>query len=173
MKKITYKLTLAAIAVSMLTASCTKNFEEINTDPNTTTNIQPQQLLAPALVATMTYNMQRNRNFTNELMQVTVNMTDGEGSVFRYDFRSNWADYLYNGLYTQLTNFKDALSMNRDSISKKISISIFSKSWILPTSTSLQHQVRVQASSLAPTRSMPAISIAGAVLETHCTCACY
>ena len=70
----------------MLT-SCTKDFQEINTDPNSTSNALPQQLLAPALVNTLTYNMLRNRNFNNELMQVTVDQSDAEGKVFRYDYR--------------------------------------------------------------------------------------
>ena len=86
--------------VSMMLSSCTKGFEEMNTDPNDIPNALPSQLLAPALVSALQYNMLRNRNFNNEIMQVTVNMTDAEGQVFRYDYRSNWADYLYNGLYT-------------------------------------------------------------------------
>lgn len=152
MKKITYKLTLAAIAASMLAASCTRNFEEINTDPNTTTNIQPQQLLAPALVAAMTYNMQRNRNFTNELMQVTVNMTDGEGSVFRYDFRSNWSDYLYNGLYTQLTNFKDVYKLAKDPLTYNKSymgVSLICQAWIYSILTDTYGDVPYSQSNLA------------------------
>ena len=107
MKKIIYKITGVALMLSIAFSSCTKDFQEINTDPNNTTNALPQQLLAPALVNTLTYNMIRNRNFNNELMQVTVDMSDAEGKVFRYDYRANWADYLYNGWYSELTNFKD------------------------------------------------------------------
>src|SRR5687767_3107717 len=108
MKKTLYnKIIIATVMCSIVIGGCTKDFTEINTDPNNTPNATPQQLLAPALVSTLSYNMLRNRNFNNELMQVTVNMNDGEGQVFRYDYRANWADYLWNGWYSELTNFKD------------------------------------------------------------------
>jgi hypothetical protein len=113
MKK--YKLIIGGILFSVLLSSCTKNFEEINTNPNNIPNALPQQLLAPTLVNTLNYTMIRNRNFNNELMQVTVNQSDAEGQVFRYDFRSNWSDYLYNGLYSGLTNFKEIYRLASDS----------------------------------------------------------
>lgn len=87
--------------------SCKKDFTKINTDPNNIPDAVPQQLLAPALVNTVGYGMRRNWNFNNELMQITVSRGDTEGKVFRYEIRNNWSDYLYNGLYVELTNFKD------------------------------------------------------------------
>ncbi len=107
MKKNIYKLVLAVMFMTAVLSSCKKDFININTDPNGTTNALPQQLLAPALVNTVSYNILRSRNFNNELMQVTVDPNDGEGRVFRYDVRNTWADYTWNGWYTQLTNFKD------------------------------------------------------------------
>src|SRR4028118_2242281 len=107
MIKVMLRISVIAMMFGILIPSCTKDFQEINTDPNNLPNALPQQLLAPALVSTLTYNMIRNRNFNNELMQVTVNVTDAEGQVFRYDYRSTFSDYLYNGLYSELNNFKD------------------------------------------------------------------
>lgn len=119
--------------ISLLLSSCTKDFTEINTDPNNTPNALPQQLLAPALVSTLNYNMIRNRNFNNELMQVTVDQSDAEGRVFRYDFRANWADYLYNGMYSELTNFKDLYRIASEDLTLNQSymgISLVCQSWI-------------------------------------------
>ena len=120
---------------SLLLSSCTKDFEETNTDPNNAPTALPQQLLAPALVSTMTYNMLRNRNFNNELMQVTVDLSDAEGKVFRYDYRANWSDYLYNGWYSELTNFKDIYKVASDTGSVNynksyMGISLICQSWI-------------------------------------------
>ena len=118
---------------SIAITSCTKDFTEINTDPNNTPAATPQQLLAPALVSTLTYNMLRNRNFNNELMQVSVNINDGEGQVFRYDYRANWADYLWNGWYSELTNFKDIDTIAREQLYLNTSyqgISLICQSWI-------------------------------------------
>lgn len=105
MQKILHTLMFIIPLVTML--SCTRNFDEINTNPNNIDVVAPKQLLAPAMVGMMSTTMTRNRNFNNELMQVTVNVSDAEGQVHRYDFRSNWADYMYNNLYLSLTDIKD------------------------------------------------------------------
>lgn len=99
------------IPVALLSAlalqSCDKGFEELNTDPTKTTKAFPEQFLANALMESVEYNMIRNRNLNNELMQVTVDIGDGDGKVFRYDFRRNWADYQWNGHFTNMSNYKD------------------------------------------------------------------
>lgn len=135
MKIIIYKFTMVVMMIGLLLSSCTKDFQEINTDPNNIPNALPQQLLAPALVSTLSYNMLRNRNFNNELMQVTVNMSDAEGLVFRYDYRANWADYTYNGWYSELTNFKDIYKIASDTSGSNynksyMGISLVCQSWI-------------------------------------------
>lgn len=132
-KTIAHKLLFATAAFGFLLSSCTKDFTKINTDPNNAPEALPQQLLAPALVNTLTYNMLRNRNFNNELMQVTVNLNDAEGQVFRYDYRNNFSDYLYNGWYEQLTNFKDIDTIARTQLNFNTSyqgISLICQSWI-------------------------------------------
>src|SRR5690606_9091877 len=78
-----------------------------NTDPISIINASPDKLLAPALVNMLRTNLIRNRNFNNELMQVTVTRSEDENAVFRYDFRPNVADYTWNGWYSELTNFRD------------------------------------------------------------------
>lgn len=134
MKLTSYKKFTVALAVcSLLISSCTKDFKEINTDPNNTPRATPQQLLAPALVSTLSLNMLRNRNFNNELMQVSVNLNDGEGQVFRYDYRSTFSDNLWNGWYSELTNFKDIDTIAREQLNLNTSfqgISLICQSWI-------------------------------------------
>jgi len=135
MKKTLIKISCVVVMFSLMLSSCSKDFQEINTDPNNIPNALPQQLLAPALMGSLTYNMLRNRNFNNELMQVSVNISDAEGQVSRYDFRSNWADYLYNGLYLELTNFKDIYKVASDTSSGNFNrsymgISLICQSWL-------------------------------------------
>ena len=95
------------LATCSFLSSCNKDFKEINTNPNTSPKVQPENLLAPALTKVVGYNMNRSQRLTNELMQVTVNMGDGEGRIFRYDLRVSEADYLWNNWYLQLRNFRD------------------------------------------------------------------
>lgn len=127
------QLTTVVLLLSLVATSCTKDFQTMNTDPNNTPNALPQQLLAPALVNTLTYNMIRNRNFNNELMQVTVNLSDAEGQPFRYDIPNSYSDYLYNGWYSQLTNFKDIYKIASSELNYNKSymgISLICQSWI-------------------------------------------
>lgn len=108
MKRIlTVTLALATILTSLIFTACQKNFNEINTDPINIIKTSPEKLLAPALVDMLSANLVRNRNFNNELMQVTVTMSEDENAVFRYDFRPTWADYTWNAWYSELTNFRD------------------------------------------------------------------
>lgn len=137
---------------SILLTSCTKNFQEINTDPNNTPYALPQQLLSPALVGVMTYNQIRNRTFNNELMQITVDASDAEGKVFRYDYRSSWSDYLYNGWYAELTNFKDIYKIAGQELNYNRSymgISLICQSWIYSMLTDAYGDVPFSESNLA------------------------
>ena len=121
------------VAALVINSSCTKNFQEYNTDPNGTSNALPEQLLAPTLVDLLRYNMLRNRNFNNELMQVTVDISDAEGRVFRYDFRPSWADYTWNGWFSQLTNLKDLYITASDELSYNsayMAVSLICQSWV-------------------------------------------
>ncbi|WP_207513647.1 SusD/RagB family nutrient-binding outer membrane lipoprotein [Longitalea luteola] len=94
--------------------SCKKGFEELNVDPINIVSTTSDKLLAPALVNAIWPGMSRNRNFNNELMQVTVGQSDGDNTVFRYAFRANVSDYLWNAWYVQLTNFKQVDSLSRE-----------------------------------------------------------
>jgi hypothetical protein len=110
MKNIKIRLTCFALIVGSLLPSC-EDFTELNTDPIGTPTTAPAKLLAPALVNLLSVNMLRGRTFNNELMQVTVSITDAEGTVNRYDFRRNWADYTWNGLFTEITNVRDIYTL--------------------------------------------------------------
>jgi len=112
MKKIRNTVVYTFLAIAgLLTASCTKDFTQINTDPIGKGSTNANQLLAPALVNVLSTNMYRNWNLNNQLMQVTVEINDSEGRVFRYDVRRTWADYTWNNWYQNLTDLKDMYSI--------------------------------------------------------------
>lgn len=112
MKKQLLVACMVLMAASML-YSCSKGFDKMNIDPINIVNTSSNKLLAPALVNSLWPGMSRNRSFNNELMQVTVSQSDGDNTVFRYAFRANWSDYLWNAWYVQLTNFKQIDSLAR------------------------------------------------------------
>lgn len=134
MKKMIYKVAGILMVSAMVLSSCDKDFQEINTDPINIIATSPDKLLAPSLVSVMSANMSRNRSFNNELMQVTVSISDGDGTVFRYEFRRTWADYLWNSWYVQLNNFKDIYQLAGDpqyANSSYQGISLICQAWVV------------------------------------------
>ncbi len=131
--------------------ACDKGFQELNTNPTTTTNAYPYQFMANALINSVTYNMNRNRNFTNELMQVTVSIGDGDGKVFRYDFRRSWADYLWNGHFIELSNYKDMYTKALEPINFNRSyqgISLILQTWTYSILTDMYGDIPYSQSNL-------------------------
>jgi hypothetical protein len=111
----TKQLYTACLVLMALPAffSCKKDFEALNTDPISILETSSDKLLAPALINSIWPGMSRNRSFNNELMQVTVALSDGDNTVFRYAFRNNQSDYLWNAWFVQLTNLKQVDSLAR------------------------------------------------------------
>lgn len=102
------KIYITGVLISFFVfSSCTKDFKEINTNPNGSAQALPQAILPPTLTNLVSSNMNRSQRITNELMQVTVNMGDTEGKIFRYEIRTSEADFLWNAWYIQLTNLND------------------------------------------------------------------
>lgn len=121
----------AALATTLSVTSCTKNFKEINVDPNAVDHALPQALLAPAITDIVASNMSRSQRIQNELMQVTVNMGDGEGKIFRYDIRKSESDYLYRRWYLDLTNINDVYKGGVETASPTYqAIALICRSWV-------------------------------------------
>ena len=140
--KITSYLFIALLCLSAF--SCKKDFNEVNTDPIGRSTTTAGQLLAPALVNVLSTNMSRNRSFNNELMQVTVDISDAEGKVFRYDVRRNWADYTWNNWYIELTNLRDIYNIANQPESLNASykgISLITQAWVFQLLTDVYGDV--------------------------------
>jgi hypothetical protein len=97
---------IALAAISMMGISCTKDFAEMNTNPNATAAATPQTLLGPTLLSVVNVNLNRAMRITHDLMQVTV--TTSESREFhRYVIRPTESDYMWRNWYLQLTNIRD------------------------------------------------------------------
>jgi hypothetical protein len=99
-----------AIGVLLLLSACTKKFEEINTDPNTATTVNPQYLLSTALVKTA-YPYQ-NEAFLDKPAEAARYITKvrNEG-----DDLFGWAGKTWDGYYSALTynkTFHDLAAAN-------------------------------------------------------------
>lgn len=100
-------LAAGLIALSSLLASCTKKFEEINTDPNRIDKISPGTLLNPVLYEVSAFNMQRANDITFGLMQVSLPYPSVSGGIHRYDITENTGNSTWNTYYRWLKNVKE------------------------------------------------------------------
>lgn len=153
MNKIKYS-TYILSAILLTTGACTKNFPELNTNPNTSEKVLPQNLLERALIETVGSNMLRSRTITNELMQVTVNPLVEVDRIFRYDIRPNVSDAPWNAWYTQLTNIKDMYNLANENTADAgrtsyMGISLVLQAWIYSMITDTYGDVPYTESNMA------------------------
>ncbi|TZF82225.1 SusD/RagB family nutrient-binding outer membrane lipoprotein [Pedobacter sp. BS3] len=121
------------LVLGLSTFSCKKDFIKVNTDPLGQRTVAAHQLMASSLVNILTTNMVRNRSFNNELMQVTVDISDAEGKVFRYDVRRTLADYTWNNWYVGLTDLNDiyTIASQPETLNKSYQgISLIAQAWV-------------------------------------------
>lgn len=101
------KLSAVVLLATSLLSACTKNFEEINTDPNRIDAISPGTLINPIIYNVAGYNMQRADDITFNLMQVALPFPSASGGLHRYDIAENAGNGTWNTYYQWLNNIKE------------------------------------------------------------------
>jgi hypothetical protein len=87
--------------------ACTKDFEEINEDPNRIAEISPGTLLNPIIYGLATHNANRAASITFDLMQVSVPFPSVSGGLHRYDVSQNIGNSSWYWYYRWLNNIKE------------------------------------------------------------------
>ncbi|HEY0898179.1 MAG TPA: SusD/RagB family nutrient-binding outer membrane lipoprotein, partial [Sphingobacteriaceae bacterium] len=95
------------ILLSCINFSCTKNFEEINTDPNRIDRISPGTLLNPIIYELAGFNTERSDAITFQLMQVNLPYPSAQGGIHRYDLTESAGNSTWNAYYRWLKNIKE------------------------------------------------------------------
>ncbi len=119
----------------VLLMACTKDFEEINTDPNRPKQITPGVMLGQLQYRMVNSSMEASRNFTHELMQVDAPRasTSGQG-LHRYVV--NPGAGIWTSFYSYLTDIEDIYTTaDRLQENNYKAIALVYKSWaysILP-----------------------------------------
>ena len=93
-----YKL-ITIFSLCIFSFSCTKDFEEINTDPNRINQISPGSLLNPIIYDAAGFNTLRADAFTFDIMQVALPFPSIAGGVHRYDIAENAGNSTWNTYY--------------------------------------------------------------------------
>ncbi|NID13732.1 SusD/RagB family nutrient-binding outer membrane lipoprotein [Fibrivirga algicola] len=94
------------LGLSLLASvSCTSSMNELLHDPEAVTTATSGSFLNTALLNGVNIGLSRSHRLNNELMQVTVSLTDGQ--FHRYVLIPSESDYLWNNYYLTLTNVQD------------------------------------------------------------------
>ena len=100
------KILYSLLSFSLLLTACTKNFEEINTDPNRPKEITPGVILAQMEYNIVNTSITASRNFTHELMQVDApRVSTGGAGLHRYVV--NPGAGVFQSFYRYLTDIED------------------------------------------------------------------
>jgi hypothetical protein len=100
-------IALLLIITCSVLISCTKDFEEINTDPNRIDAISPGTLLNPIIYNMAGFNMGRANEVTFSFMQVALPFPSASGGLHRYDVSENVGNSTWNTSYQWLNNIKE------------------------------------------------------------------
>lgn len=104
-----YKIYFTVIIVGLF-VSCTKNFQEMNTDPNRPKEITPGVMLGQMQYRIVNSSISAARNFTHELMQVDAPRSSaGGGGLHRYVV--NPGAGVWSNFYEYLTDIEDIYSI--------------------------------------------------------------
>ena len=105
--KALHKILALATGISFLFSACTKNFEEVNTDPNRIEAISPGTLLNPILYEVSSFNMRQADGITFNLMQVMLPFPSSTGGIHRYDITENTGNSTWNTYFRWMKNIKE------------------------------------------------------------------
>lgn len=101
------KLVACIVIVSSFIVSCTKDFKEINTDPNRIDQISPGTLLNPIIYEMTAAGMHRADDITFSLMQVMLPFPSTTGGVHRYDLSDNIGNSTWSASYKWISNARE------------------------------------------------------------------
>lgn len=106
-----YPVAFALFAVALSCLSCTKDFEEINDDPNRPKSVSPGVMLGQLQYRIVSTTIRASRNFTHEVMQVDAPRSSPNGlGLHRYFVEPG--SVLWSQLYSYLTDIEDIISIS-------------------------------------------------------------
>lgn len=138
MKKSTILILLFIITI--ITQSCTKNFVEINKDPNRPTEVNPGVILGQLQYRIVNNSISGARNFTHELMQVDAPRSSSKDGVHRYSILPGAT--IWSGFYNNITDIEDIITLADKSDEKNYkAIALIYKCWAYSILTDLYGDV--------------------------------
>lgn len=106
MKKIA-AIMIAGTVGMMSFSSCTKNFTDLNIDPNRIDRVTPGSLVTPTVYGMSTYFTERSRDFTWQIMQVGLPNPSPANGIHRYELNENAGNGTWNTCYQWMRNLRE------------------------------------------------------------------
>lgn len=124
------------LAISII-SSCTKDFENLNTDSVRVSTVSPGSLLAPAQFDGMWLITRRAHRLNNELMQYTVE-TGVLNDFARYQFKENEFDPIWSTLYTKANDMNEMYKIaEQRSDANAMGAALVMKAWFMSNLTDM------------------------------------
>lgn len=137
------------ILAASLAFSCTKNFEETNTDPNRPKNVNPGVLLSQLQYRIVNSSINAARNFTHEVMQVDAPRSSSSGGLHRYEVGPG-SGSVWTNFYTYLTDITDIYNIaSRLNEPNYKAIALVYKTWAYSILTDLHGDIPYTQASKA------------------------
>lgn len=118
MKKISYKTIVLFSMLLFMLFGCTKDFVEINTDPNQPTLVPPEFLLTNAEFTIMDYIWDEWWNGRQGLVYAQYWSQTAYTEESRYEPRGNITDSYFSFFYTSMMDLEQIITLNTDEATK-------------------------------------------------------
>lgn len=133
----TLKNIVMLVMISLISISCTDQFEEINTDPNRPKEITPGVILEQMQYRMVSSSLTRARSFTHNLMQVDApRSSSGGGGIHRYVITPG--ESLWSTFYLLMNDVEDIITIAEELEEDNYkAIALVYKSWAYSILTDL------------------------------------
>lgn len=124
------KIYFLLLTLGFLSTSCTKDFEEVNTDPNRPKEIYPGAILGQLQYKFVNTSISGARNFSHEVMQVSAPRSSTNNGLHRYQVTETAGSGLWTSFYSYMTDVNDLYAIS-DKLNENNykAIALLYKSW--------------------------------------------
>lgn len=124
------KTCLLLMTLALLSVACTRDFEEINTDPNRPKQIYPGAILGQLQYKFVNTSIGGARHFSHEIMQVSAPRASTNNGLHRYHVTETAGIGLWTNFYDYMTDVQDLYEIsNRLQDNNYKAIALIYKSW--------------------------------------------
>ncbi|MEA4982971.1 MAG: SusD/RagB family nutrient-binding outer membrane lipoprotein [Paludibacter sp.] len=137
-----FKKSICILLVAMITvSSCTDNFEEINTDKNKMTAVQPMSMLTPVLYYSQGVMSSRHHRLFSQLMQYSVQI-NGFEAISQYTIKDSDPKYIWTNLYRRANDVNDmCIKAEQYNVPYAIAIGYITRAWLMSNITDIFGEV--------------------------------